>query len=120
MQSQTFNPTQISLTPKAHEHVRKQLAKSEAHALVLGITETGCNGYSYELNYMTDLENLSDAKLFEFADGVKVYIASNNWQILRGTEIDYVTEGLNSTLKFNNPNADVMCGCGESFSLRGT
>jgi hypothetical protein len=34
-----------------------------------------------------------------------------------GTEIDLVTEGLNSVLKFRNPNAAVECGCGESFAV---
>ena len=35
----------------------------------------------------------------------------------QGTEIDLVVEGLNSTLKFRNPNAQMECGCGESFGV---
>jgi Fe-S cluster assembly iron-binding protein IscA len=37
--------------------------------------------------------------------------------MVQGTEVDYATEGLNSTIKFNNPNAQDLCGCGESFSV---
>lgn len=37
--------------------------------------------------------------------------------LVRGTEIDLVVEGLNSVLKFRNPNAQVECGCGESFGV---
>ncbi|MFT5656071.1 MAG: iron-sulfur cluster assembly protein, partial [Arenicella sp.] len=35
-----------------------------------------------------------------------------------GTEIDYVSEGLNQTFKFSNPRATDECGCGESFALQ--
>ena len=34
-----------------------------------------------------------------------------------GTEIDMVTQGLNSALVFKNSNATSYCGCGESFAL---
>ena len=37
--------------------------------------------------------------------------------MVRGTEVDYVTEGLNSSLRFKNPNASTYCGCGESFAV---
>ena len=36
---------------------------------------------------------------------------------MRGTTVDYVREGLNSLLRFGNPNAKDYCGCGESFSI---
>jgi malate/lactate dehydrogenase len=31
--------------------------------------------------------------------------------------VDYVDEGLNQGIKFINPNAKAVCGCGESFTL---
>ena len=34
-----------------------------------------------------------------------------------GTQLDYVKEGINRTLKFLNPNVTAACGCGESFSI---
>jgi Fe-S cluster assembly iron-binding protein IscA len=39
--------------------------------------------------------------------------------VLQGTTVDYVREGLNFLLKFENPNAQDHCGCGESFNIRG-
>jgi iron-sulfur cluster assembly protein len=35
-----------------------------------------------------------------------------------GSEVDFVRAGLNETFKFNNPNADSLCCCGESFNLK--
>ena len=34
-----------------------------------------------------------------------------------GTELDFAREGLNEGFKFNNPNVQDSCGCGESFNV---
>ncbi|MDE0349764.1 MAG: iron-sulfur cluster assembly accessory protein [Gammaproteobacteria bacterium] len=106
----------MSITPAALAHVRRQLRQEGAEALVLAVTESGCNGYMYELDYATNA--LHNARSFRFGEDVRVEVAEDHWPLVRGTEIDFVVEGLNSALKFNNPNADAMCGCGESFSIR--
>ncbi len=46
-----------------------------------------------------------------------VVVDIESMKYLAGTEIDYVTEGLNNLFKFNNPNAKSLCGCGESFQI---
>lgn len=118
MSAQIFDPATLSMTDRARTHIKRQLERESATALLLGITESGCNGYMYELSYI-DAEP-DDASRVEFDDGVLVFIQKDNWELVTGTEIDYVTEGLNSMLKFNNPNAETLCGCGESFSVSGT
>lgn len=120
MQVQSFDPTQLNVTDRALEHIQRQLEKERARAVVLDVVETGCNGFMYELNYATELSSDQDIKIFKFKEDVTVIVAAEHWSILQGTEIDFVTEGLNSALKFKNPNADTLCGCGESFSIRGT
>ena len=37
---------------------------------------------------------------------------------LKGSTLDFVKEGLKQAFKFENPNVDAMCGCGESFSVK--
>ena len=37
---------------------------------------------------------------------------------LFGTEIDYETSLLESGFKFNNPNVEDACGCGESINFK--
>ena len=107
----------ITMTPAAHRHVRRQLARQGAGALELGIKTSGCNGYMYDLAYRDAAAPaaLGD-RVFDF-DGVRVLVAHGNWPLVRGTAIDYVAEGLNSMLTFRNPNASGQCGCGESFSV---
>ena len=120
MQVESFDPKQLNVTDRALEHIQRQLEQENARAVVLDIVETGCNGFMYELKYATELTKEQDTMIFRFSDDVTVIVAAEHWPILQGTEIDFVTEGLNSTLKFKNPNADTLCGCGESFSIRGT
>ena len=122
MSTQIFDPAAhdpqtISMTPAACRHVRRQLAKEGAEALLLGVTESGCNGYMYELRYVDGPPE--DVCGFDF-DGVTVFVENADWPLVEGTEIDYVTEGLNAVLKFRNPNATGECGCGESFSVDST
>ena len=49
--------------------------------------------------------------------GVKIFIDPKSLVYLDGTELDFVREGLNEGLQFNNPNATGECGCGESFTV---
>lgn len=118
-----FDPAQddqsagaIAMTPAARDHVRRQLAKEGARALVLGVKTSGCNGYMYDLSFLETGPELADARAFDF-DGVKVFVGNADWPLVRGTEIDYVVAGLNAALTFRNPNAASECGCGESFSI---
>ena len=48
---------------------------------------------------------------------VNIYVDSKSINFLKGSLIDYVDEGLNKGIKFVNPNAKAVCGCGESFTV---
>ena len=112
---ESFDPEGITITPRALTHVKRQLRGQNATVLVLSVKESGCNGYMYELDYARG--DPANGRSFRFAENVSVFVEDQDWPYVRGTEIDYETEGLNSMLKFNNPNADAKCGCGESFSI---
>ena len=45
------------------------------------------------------------------------FVDSTSFTFLKGSLIDYVDDGLNKGIKFINPNAKAVCGCGESFTL---
>ncbi|MEM1412888.1 MAG: iron-sulfur cluster assembly accessory protein, partial [Pseudomonadota bacterium] len=55
--------------------------------------------------------------LFE-DQGVQVVVDPESLPLVNGSTIDFVTEGLNRTFKFENPNATEECGCGESFTIQ--
>ena len=51
------------------------------------------------------------------SDGVRVVVDEKSVDFVRGTEIDFVKQGLGSAFVFRNPNVTGECGCGESFTV---
>lgn len=105
----------VSMTEPAIAHVRELLLEKGASGLRFGADKSGCSGYMYVLDFID--EPGENDSFFELADGVSIYIDKTLLPILHGTRIDYVTEGLNAQMKFDNPNAQGHCGCGESFTV---
>ena len=105
----------ISLTPAAARHVQKSLFKrGNGLGLRLAVKTSGCSGFAYALEFVDAMN--PDDQCFEH-HGVKVIVDPCSLQMLDGTELDFVREGLNEGFKFNNPNAKASCGCGESFAV---
>ena len=105
----------ISLTDSAAGRVRQYLDKrGKGVGLRLGVTQTGCSGYSYVINYAEDVA----AYDVVFEDkGVKVIVDAEALPLVDGTEVDFVKNGLNEAFSFRNPNVTGECGCGESFNV---
>jgi iron-sulfur cluster assembly protein len=105
----------ISLTDSAAGRVRQYLDKrGKGVGLRLGVTKTGCSGYSYVVNYADDVA----ANDIVFEDkGVKVVVDPDALPLVDGTEVDFVKNGLNEAFSFRNPNVAGECGCGESFNV---
>ena len=105
----------IQLTERAANHVRNYLAKQgSSTALRISVKPTGCSGYQYVVEAA---EKITDNDQSFESNGVKVVIDSESLRFLNGTELDYVREGLNEGFRFNNPNVQDTCGCGESFTV---
>lgn len=119
MTVQTYIPgdVRISMTPAAIRQARRELERAGARGLRLSVKPSGCSGYMYILDYVH--EEAADDRAFDVEQGVTLYVDGHSTHILNGTEIDYVTEGVNSFFKFRNPNATGECGCGESFTVNG-
>lgn len=107
----------ITITPKATEYLRNSLISGPTNALGIriGLRDAGCSGFAYTTDFAHELQ--TDDQVFAF-DGVQIVVAQKFMQALHGTEIDYVTQGVNSILQFNNPNVVNSCGCGESFQFK--
>jgi len=103
------------LTDSAADRVRTFLAqRGHGIGLRLGVKKTGCSGFSYIVNYADEVG--ADDVVFAIND-VNVIVDRQSLEIIDGTEVDYVREGLNEAFKFRNPQSVGECGCGESFSI---
>ncbi|MFN3712734.1 MAG: HesB/IscA family protein [Alcanivoracaceae bacterium] len=118
MSVQTYVPGDVSIrmTTTAEKQARREIRREAARGLRLAVKPSGCSGYMYVLDYVRD-EKPED-KQIRIADDVTLFIDSDSVSVVNGTEIDYVTEGVNSFFKFRNPNATGECGCGESFTVK--
>ena len=105
----------LSVTEDAAAHLKHQVEAKGANAVRISVKESGCTGYMYVMEEV-DTGEAEDLSL-DLDNGVNVYIDADSIGFLRGTELDYVKEGINRTLKFKNPNVTAACGCGESFSI---
>lgn len=120
LHSGTFDPNNpgwqgLILTHAAAEHIRALTSKQpELRGVRLGIKQTGCAGFGYVLDTVT--EPAEDDLLFE-RDGAHLYVPLQAMPFIDGTTVDYVREGLNQIFKFYNPKAQHECGCGESFGV---
>ena len=105
----------LTLTENAIRQVKLLLArdKKEGHGLRVGVTDGGCSGFSYKLDF--DKEQKPEDTVREW-DGLKVYVDLKSAPFLKGTVIDFVAGIYGGGFKFTNPNATGTCGCGTSFS----
>ena len=105
----------ITITEAAAKRVQTYLAsRGKGLGIRLGVRTSGCSGMAYEMEFVDELQE--GDQVFEDR-GVKVIIDPKSLVYLDGTEVDYAREGLNEGFKFNNPNAQSECGCGESFGV---
>ncbi|MCX7125661.1 MAG: iron-sulfur cluster assembly accessory protein [Gammaproteobacteria bacterium] len=112
----------ITLTAAAKQHIKIMLMEVGALATTktafrLSVKQTGCSGYMYVPEIVEHKKKETDIEIK--TPDLLIYIDTESAEILKGTEIDYVKKGLGLyQLEYHNPNADSLCGCGESFNLK--
>lgn len=113
---QSASQSSVHVTPAAVAHFRNQLRKSPtASAIRLSVKQSGCTGYMYVVDLVPEAK--PDDVHVPLEEGVELLVDRGSLAIVNGTQIDYVTEGVNRQLRFLNPNAKDHCGCGESFNV---
>ena len=106
----------ITLSSSAAKQIANQLAKrGKGIGLLVGVKTVGCSGFAYTFDYADEVR--AGDLTFE-AHEAKVLVDADSLAVLDGSRVDFVKEGLKQMFKFDNPNVDSTCGCGESFSLK--
>jgi len=103
----------VTLTENALKRVRA-FGSGPQPGLRIGIKRTGCSGLAYVVNH-ADQAGPEDVVFDQ--DGVRVVVDRQALELIDGTVVDFVREGLNEAFRFRNPNAKGECGCGESFTV---
>jgi iron-sulfur cluster assembly protein len=117
MTVETFVPptSVITLTDAAVKHFEKKLKHHEDKIVRLSTKVSGCTGYAYVLDFADDARE--GDQVININPTLTVAISKDAVPLIKNTEIDYVMEGVNGVIKYNNPNVVDECGCGESFNI---
>ena len=117
MSVESFDPKQqaVTVTPAALAHFRRQLGGQQGKAVRLSVKKSGCTGFKYVID-LVEQAGASDLH-YQLDEQVELLVDGESLQVLSGTEIDLVREGINQQIKFVNPNVKDECGCGESFMV---
>lgn len=103
----------ISLTAAAAEHVRGCFLTRPSVGIRLGVRSSGCSGLAYVIEFA---DALRDGDITFDSQGITIVTDPKSLTHIAGMEVDFVKDGLQEGLKFNNPNVKDSCGCGVSFT----
>jgi iron-sulfur cluster assembly protein len=105
----------ITITQSASDHIFDYLKqRGKGVGIRVGVKTTGCSGFAYVVEPVDEKQEWDNV----FKDkGIDIYVDSKSLIYIDGSEMDYVTKGLNTGIEFKNPNIKAECGCGESFTV---
>ena len=109
-------PKPVRLTEAAAARLRQIMKDADGKYLGVrvGVTNGGCAGMSYTMNYAEETNPLDEVVEDQ---GIKIFIEPKAILFLIGTDMDFETSKLGSRFSFRNPNETASCGCGESVSI---
>jgi iron-sulfur cluster assembly protein len=112
---ENINPSDLNFSDKAINHFLSSLqSRGKGAGIQIGVKKAGCSGYEYFFDFVDSI----DTKNIVFEkNGCKIYVDKTSFNFLKGSLVDYSEDGLNKGIKFVNPNAKAVCGCGESFTI---
>lgn len=105
----------VTMTEAAARQIARLMQKDGHKGLRIGVKKGGCAGMEYTMDYASEINPMDEVVE---QDGARVMIAPMAQMFLFGTQIDYQTSLLESGFKFNNPNVEDACGCGESIKFK--
>ena len=102
---------EIKFTDKAIKQIKHLLSQKDKGSFFrIAIKGGGCSGFQYDFSFDNNI-NQEDEKI------KNIIIDKASLEILRGSEIDFVSELMGTSFKISNPKSKSSCGCGVSFSM---
>tara|TARA_B100000214_G_C23967106_1_gene628280 strand:+ start:1693 stop:2010 length:318 start_codon:yes stop_codon:yes gene_type:complete len=102
---------EIKFTDKAIKQINNLLLKKDKGSFFrIAIKGGGCSGFQYDFSFDKKVED-NDLKFNN------ILIDKKSAELLKGSEVDFVSELIGNQFKISNPQSKSSCGCGVSFSL---
>ena len=102
---------EIKFTDNALKQIQNLLSKKDEGSFFrIAIKGGGCSGFQYEFTF--EQSKNEDDLTFQ-----NILIDKTSADLLKDSEVDYVSELMGESFKISNPQSKSSCGCGVSFSL---
>ena len=102
---------EIKFTDKALKRIENLLSKKDKGSFFrIAIKGGGCSGFQYEFTF-------EQSKNEDDLTYKNILIDKTSADLLKDSEVDYVSELIGESFKISNPQTKSSCGCGVSFSL---
>ena len=102
---------EIKFTDNALKQIQNLLSKKDEGSFFrIAIKGGGCSGFQYEFTF--EQSKNADDLIFK-----NILIDKTSADLLKDSEVDYVSELMGESFKISNPQSKSSCGCGVSFSL---
>ena len=102
---------EIKFTDNAIKQINHLLSsKDKGSFFRIAIKGGGCSGFQFDFSF--DKKQQDDDLRQE-----NIVIDKASADLLKGSEVDYVSELIGEQFKITNPQTKSSCGCGVSFSL---
>ena len=102
---------EINFSKKAVERINQLIAKKPSGTFFrIAVKGGGCSGFKYDFTF----DKNAQKEDFKFNN---ILIDKNSADLLKGSEVDFVSELIGDSFKITNPQSKSSCGCGTSFSV---
>ena len=102
---------EIKFTDKAIKQINHLVStKNKGSFFRIAIKGGGCSGFKYNFSFETSAK-VEDLKFNN------ILIDKSSAELLKGSEVDFVSELIGDSFKISNPQTKSSCGWGVSFSL---
>jgi iron-sulfur cluster assembly protein len=106
----------IQFSPSAIGEIKRLQTRQQQTAgfLRLAVDTGGCSGLIYKLDFTPTAQ--SNDQQFQQQD-LQVLVDPQSLTYLQGLTLDYSEDLMGGGFRFYNPQAQQICGCGQSFAL---
>ena len=102
---------EIKFTDNALKQIQNLLSKKDEGSFFrIAIKGGCCSGFQYEFTF-------EQSKNEDDLTYKNILIDKTSADLLKDSEVDYVSELIGESFKISNPQTKSSCGCGVSFSL---
>ena len=107
----------ISLTTIAKSKLIKMLSVHNTKNALFYVKGGGCNGFKYIIEPINSSPDPLD-EVIPLDNNNNLRVCNKSLLHLMGTKIDWNSDFMGESFRFDNPNSENSCGCGATFSVK--